>query len=137
MSRFNPKDQPHRRYNPLTGEWVVVSPHRTQRPWSGQVEEKPPGESPSYDPDCYLCPGNPRARGARNPDYASTFVFDNDFPALLADSPQGEIEERAENGPALIRAASERGICRVVCFSPRHDLSLAGMGAAGIRRVIE
>jgi UDPglucose--hexose-1-phosphate uridylyltransferase len=124
--------QPHRRYNPLTDEWLLVSPQRTQRPWLGQVEKLPPEARPTYDPHCYLCPGNERAGGRRNPPYTSTFVFDNDFAALWPDTPLAEIDRRG-----LIRAASERGICRVICFSPRHDWTLPDMPLADIRRVVD
>jgi UDPglucose--hexose-1-phosphate uridylyltransferase len=125
---------PHRRYNPLTDEWILVSPQRTQRPWLGQVEKLPPESLPPYDPNCYLCPTNERAGGARNPDYKHTFVFDNDFASLLPDTPGGA---RPEGGKGLLHAESERGICRVICFSPRHDLTLPGMDLAGVRRVVE
>ncbi len=124
--------QPHRRYNPLTGEWVLVSPQRTQRPWMGQVERVAEATRPRYDPNCYLCPGNTRAGGVRNPDYTGTFVFTNDFPALLPDAPL----QRANSHPLLV-AEGERGTCRVVCFSPRHDLTLAEMGLAEIRAVVD
>lgn len=125
-------ERPHRRFNPLIGEWILVSPHRTQRPWQGQVEDKAREEQPQYDPTCYLCPGNERAGGAVNPDYQATFVFTNDFAALLPDTP-----ERTQNENDLFVAMSERGICRVVCFSPRHDLTLAKMKTEGIRRVVD
>lgn len=130
--RFGPTDHPHRRYNPLTREWILVSPHRTQRPWLGQVEKLPPEERPRYDPQCYLCPGNERAGGVRNPLYTETFVFDNDFSALLLDTPAGKVDERG-----LLVARSERGICRVICFSPRHDLTLPEMDPADIRKVVD
>ena len=123
---------PHRRRNALTGEWVLVSPHRTKRPWHGQLDRSSPATPPLYDPGCYLCPGNGRAGGVKNPPYESTFVFDNDFPALLDEAP----EARAEKG-GLLEARVERGLCRVVCFSPRHDLTLAQMEAAAIRRVVD
>jgi UDPglucose--hexose-1-phosphate uridylyltransferase len=123
---------PHRRLNRLTGEWVLVSPHRTQRPWQGQVEEAVPEHRPRYDPTCYLCPGNERAGGARTPKYPSTFVFDNDFAALKPDTPAGRIDR-----DGLLVAESERGICRVVCFSPRHDLTLGQMDPAAIRQVVD
>jgi len=123
---------PHRRYNPLTNEWILVSPHRTDRPWQGQVEKLPPQTRPAYDPQCYLCPGNERAGGKRNPRYESTYVFDNDFAALLPDIPPTELDRHG-----LLRAASERGICRVICFSPRHDLTLPEMAQADIRRVVD
>lgn len=124
--------QPHRRFNPLTREWVLVSPHRTERPWQGQVESAPAATVPTYDPGCYLCPGNARAGGAKNPDYTGTFVFDNDFAALKPDTPSGEFDEKG-----LLVAHSEAGRCRVVCFSPRHDLTLARMSVAEVRAVID
>lgn len=123
---------PHRRFNPLTQEWVLVSPHRAQRPWLGKVEQRPASEQWPYDPKCYLCPGNERAGGARNPQYTSVFAFDNDYPALLADTP--EFEWNQNN---LIVARSERGLCRVVCFSPRHDLTIARMEPQQIREVVD
>jgi UDPglucose--hexose-1-phosphate uridylyltransferase len=124
--------QPHRRFNPLTREWVLVSPHRTERPWQGQVEDAPPEMPAAYDPNCYLCPGNSRAGGAKNPSYSETFVFDNDFAALKPDTPAGEIEEKG-----LLVARSEAGRCRVVCFSPRHDLTMARMSVAELRHVVD
>src|SRR5512144_2837450 len=93
---------PHRRYNPLTGEWILVSPHRTRRPWLGQVEKTTPEARPVYDPHCYLCPGNSRAGGAQNPAYEHTYVFDNDFAALVPDTPAAQVDRSG-----LIRAASE------------------------------
>ena len=90
------QEAPHRRFNPLTREWVLVSPHRTKRPWLGKVEKQGDADLPAYDPSCYLCPGNERADGARNPKYSSTFAFDNDFAALLPDGPHFEIDEETE-----------------------------------------
>lgn len=124
-------DLPHRRLNPLTGEWLLVSPHRAKRPWLGQVEKTPPENLPQYDPNCYLCPRNERAGGIRNPDYSSTFVFDNDFSALLPDSPAAH-----ESAHPLLVSVSERGLCRVVCFSPRHDLTLPELEQPAVENVI-
>lgn len=129
---FDWKQDPHRRYNPLTQEWVLVSPHRTQRPWQGQVEAAAAPAQPEYDPECYLCPGNARAGGVRNPNYTSTFVFDNDFAALKPGTPPDRFEQ-----DGLLLAEGEPGICRVVCFSPKHNLTLANMQTADIRKVVD
>lgn len=129
---FDLKQHPHRRCNALTGEWVLVSPHRTDRPWQGQVEKLPPETRPAYDPKCYLCPGNERAGGVRNPHYETTFVFENDFAALRPDTPPGSFEKGG-----LLRAESEVGTCRVVCFNPRHDLTLARMTVDQIVPVVD
>jgi UDPglucose--hexose-1-phosphate uridylyltransferase len=142
MPSFDLKEHPHRRFNPLTREWILVSPHRTQRPWLGQVEKLATESEPSYDPNCYMCPGNTRATGAHNPAYTGTFVFDNDYAALLAATPEGEIrDEGGRTGEAqqegLLVALSERGVCRVVCFSPRHDLTVAKMDRVGLRGVVD
>jgi UDPglucose--hexose-1-phosphate uridylyltransferase len=123
--------RPHRRWNPLTREWILVSPHRAQRPWLGQVE-KVTEDRPLYDPACTLCPGNRRVSGENNPPYEDTYVFDNDFPSLL--TPSGK-EARDEKTP-LFRSREVSGECRVMCFSPRHDLSLAQMSSGEIVRVI-
>jgi len=127
-----PNPAPHRRYNPLTGEYVLVSPHRMKRPWQGKQEKPAQQERPRHDPDCYLCPGNTRVGGEQNPDYDTTYVFTNDFRALLPDG--GDAPHTAAR---LLQAEPVRGTCRVICFSPRHDLTLAEMEAASIRRVVD
>ena len=145
---------PHRRLNPLTGEWVLVSPHRTRRPWQGKVEQLPEEDVPEYDPGCYLCPGNARAGGIRNPEYDGTFVFDNDFPALVLDkSPPGPpgapklggsgppdppmLGGTNDGGPAWLSAEGVAGVCRVICYSPRHDLSIAQLDSDRVADVVE
>ncbi|MGA9801261.1 MAG: UDP-glucose--hexose-1-phosphate uridylyltransferase [Terriglobales bacterium] len=126
-------EDPHRRLNPLTNEWVLVSPHRAGRPWQGQVEKIAAKQEPEYDPTCYLCPGNARAGGVLNPRYSGTFVFDNDFAALKP----GVRDDRFDlENRGLLVAEGEPGICRVICFSPRHDLTLATMSAQEIENVI-
>ena len=126
-------DYPHRRFNQLTREWVLVSPQRAKRPWLGQVEKTPPENLPAYDPTCYLCPGNSRAGGVKNPEYTSTFVFDNDFAALLPDT---RLENRDTRTDSLFVAEPEPGLCRVVCFSPRHNLTLPELSPAEVEEVI-
>jgi UDPglucose--hexose-1-phosphate uridylyltransferase len=128
---FSATDHPHRRRNALTGEWVLVSPHRNKRPWQGQVEKLSVDTRPSYDPTCYLCPDVERAGGVKNPVYSETFVFTNDFAALLPDTPE------YHNDEDLFTTRSVRGTSRVLCFSPRHDLSLAEMEAKDICRVVD
>jgi len=125
-------DRPHRRLNPLTGDWVLVSPHRARRPWLGQVEKIPPENLLSYDPDCYLCPGNLRTSGERNPAYPETYVFDNDFSSLL---PPDEATQN-DRTDGVFAAEAESGRCRVVCFSPRHDLTLPELSIQEIEHVI-
>jgi UDPglucose--hexose-1-phosphate uridylyltransferase len=126
------REVPHRRLNPLTGDWVLVSPHRALRPWQGQTEHEPEERTLAYDPHCYLCPGNSRAGGVQNPKYGSTFVFDNDFAAMKPDVAPVTISDSD-----LFLAESEPGICRVVCFSPRHDLTIAEMDVNSIRGVVD
>ena len=127
------RESPHRRYNPLANEWVLVSPHRTQRPWQGATESVPSAQRPKYDPTCYLCPGNQRANGSLNPQYHSTFVFENDFAALTLDLPVLRLD--VENRGLLV-SETEPGVCRVMCFSPRHDLTLATMSNSDIEEVV-
>lgn len=121
----------HRRWNPLTRRWVLVSPHRTQRPWQGQEDVAVSGADVAYDPGCYLCPGNQRANGETNPAYEGTFAFGNDFAALLP-----EVRGQVEHGSSLLRAEPEAGICRVLCYSPHHSLTMARMTVEQIRDVI-
>jgi UDPglucose--hexose-1-phosphate uridylyltransferase len=122
----------HKRFNPLTGEWILVSPHRAKRPWQGKVENIPAAAKLTYDPSCYLCPGNVRANTSVNPKYTSTYAFDNDFAAI-----QRDVEKTSVNENNLLIAESESGICRVICFSPRHDLTLAELDTNEIIPVVK
>jgi UDPglucose--hexose-1-phosphate uridylyltransferase len=132
LARVPAPTTPHRRWNPLTDEWVLVSPHRLERPWQGQLEPEGEDVRLAYDPACYLCPGNLRANGERNPAYAATFAFDNDFPALLPGACQ-----TPDAAPGLLTSQPVAGRCRVLCFSPRHDLTLAEMEVPAIRGVVD
>lgn len=126
------EEHPHRRFNPLKNEWVLVSPHRGKRPWQGQSEKPVRNILPTHDPNCYLCAGNQRAGGKVNPEYTGPFVFDNDFPALTHDTPSG-----GDAGSDLFKAQSVRGTSRVICFSERHDLTLPALPHEAIRKVVD
>lgn len=128
---INFSEFPHRRFNPLTGNWILVSPHRAKRPWQGQVEKIQQVVLSEYDETCYLCPGNKRSEGHINDKYNSTFIFTNDFSALLENTPSGNIEDE------LFIAKNEKGICRVICFSPKHNLTIPEMEVSEIRKVID
>lgn len=129
---FGPNTTPHRRFNPLANEWVIVSPHRINRPWRGQVEKPTEKELPVYDKNCYLCPGNTRSTGIKNPKYTNTYVFTNDFQAIFLSS-----HLLSQSKDPLFKISSISGTCRVVCFSPRHNITLSEMSKKEIRNVIE
>lgn len=131
MSQSDANMHPHRRFNPLKQEWVLVSPHRNKRPWQGRSESTAPADKPAHDPSCYLCAGNTRVNGEVNPDYKGPFVFPNDFPALLQDT-----VTRDEDAHPLLRAETVSGTARVICFSERHDLTLPEMSVEGLRDVV-
>lgn len=124
-------NQPHRRYNILTGEWILVSPHRTKRPWQGKTEDRVVPKTVTYDEKCYLCPGNERASGDHNPQYENVYTFTNDFAALLPEVTKEEVND------GLFRAETEKGICKVICFSPNHSLTLPLMEVNDIVKVIQ
>ena len=130
MKDSNLQDYSHKRFNILTGEWVLVSPHRAKRPWQGQNEEISRENRPAYDKECYLCATNTRINGEVNPDYKDVFIFTNDFAALQKDSTAFKVDE------GLLKAESETGICKVICFSPDHSKSLADMTVDDIQKVV-
>ncbi|KAG0252963.1 hypothetical protein DFQ27_007737 [Actinomortierella ambigua] len=138
-SEFDFSHYSHRRFNPLTNSWVLCSPHRTQRPWQGKTEEDDPADRrPQRDPTCYLCPGNTRAGGLlRNPDYTTTFVFENDFPAVQRDQPSFNPQAGGATPNPLLRTESVRGECHVICFTPRHDKTMAEMTEPELLPVID
>jgi UDPglucose--hexose-1-phosphate uridylyltransferase len=128
---FSLYEHAHKRLNPLTGEWVLVSPHRSKRPWLGKTEKNEPANLPDYDPTCYLCPGNKRSSDIINPQYAGPYVFQNDFPALLSDTPEGATND------SLLQAFSQKGICKVICFSENHNRPLPLMEISQIKIVVD
>jgi len=132
MADFNPIDHPHRRYNPLTDQWILVSPHRAKRPWQGQQETPSQETLPQHDPDCFLCPGNTRVTGDVNPQYTGTHVFTNDFAALMPDTPFAP-----ESQDPLMRIQSARGTSRVICFSPDHSKTLPQLSLGALEEVVK
>jgi len=132
MQKFNPVDHPHRRYNPLSDQWILVSPHRAKRPWQGAQETPSQETLPAHDPDCFLCPGNTRVTGDKNPDYTSTYVFTNDFAALMTDTP-----DAPESDDLLMRCESARGTSRVICFSPDHSKTLPELSLDNLIDVVK
>ncbi|MBU6269128.1 MAG: UDP-glucose--hexose-1-phosphate uridylyltransferase [Sphingomonadales bacterium] len=128
---FDPVEHPHRRYDPLSDCWLLVSPHRARRPWQGQEQAPDLSRPPAHDPDCYLCPGNLRVNGERNPDYTGTYVFANDFAALAPETPAPPV------GAGLFRAEQAEGEARVICFSPDHGRTLPELTPAELRSVID
>ncbi|CAB4393867.1 galactose-1-phosphate uridylyltransferase [Rhizophagus irregularis] len=136
MKKFNFEENSHRRFNPLTNSWVLCSPHRTKRPWEGHKEVIDDESLAEYDPECYLCPGNTRAQGDKNPQYENTFIFNNDFAAVKNDQPE-YLEQSKDKISSLLRVEGVRGECKVMCFSPKHNITVAEMSEDAILCVIQ